>query len=311
MNRLSTTKRAQILHMLCEGSSLRSISRLTGASLHTITKLLEDAGDACAAYHDKAVRRVRCSDVQVDEMWAFVYAKAKNVENAQRAPEAAGDIWTWLALDAKSKLIISWWVGPRNPDSAYALIHDLRRRLRNRVQLSTDGLGFYVPAVEDAFGADIDYGQLVKVYGQDPEDDERRYSPPVCTAARKRRIAGNPDPDRINTSFIERQNLNVRMGVRRFTRLTNAFSKKARNHVHAVSLYVTYYNFVRLHSTHRMTPAMAAGITETLREPTWLVDLIDERTPPPGPRGSYRKHKRPGRTAANARRRAEQGTGED
>ena len=308
MNVLPHAKRATILQMLCEGSSMRSISRVTGVSMRAITKLLEDAGDACAAFHDRAVRRVQCSEVQMDEIWAFIYAKESNVETARRAPEEAGSIWTWLAMDRRSKLIISWWVGPREAESAYTLLQDLRFRIgTRRIQLTSDGLPHYVAAVEEAFGGDVDYAQLVKKYGgrHGEDQEERRYSPSAATFTRKNRISGNPDRDRINTSIIERQNLNVRMGVRRFTRLSNAFSKKGRNHVHAVSTFVVFHNFVRIHSAHRMTPAMAAGLTAELREPSWLVDLVNERAPPPGPRQPYRFHRRPGRTAANARRRAE------
>lgn len=278
--------------------------------MKAITKLLEDGGEACAAYHDQAVRNVRCAEVQIDEIWAFCYCKENRVETAQHPPEEAGSIWTWLAMDPVSKVIISWWVGPRDAASAYTLLHDLRRRTAGqRIQLTSDGLTHYIGAVEDAFGADVDYAQLVKQYGpgRDSQDDEeRRYSPPrSATFTRKNTIIGNPARNRINTSIIERENLNVRMGLRRFTRLTNGFSKKARNHVHAVSLFVTYHNFVRIHLAHRLTPAMEAGLTDTLREPSWLVDLINERTPAAGPRGPYRFHRRPGRTAANARRRRE------
>ena len=274
---------------------MRSISRVSGASMHTIIKLLEDAGGACAAHHDKVVRKVRAERIQVDEIWSFVHAKAKNVPDAIAAPEDAGDIWTWVALDADSKLIVSWWVGPRDAGSAYTLMEDLRTRLDRRVQLTSDGLSLYIPAVEDTFGADIDYAQLVKIYGRDAGDDDRRYSPPVCTAAVKRHISGYPKDAHINTSFVERQNLSMRMGVRRYTRLTNAFSKKGRNHVHHNALWFTYYNWCRIHSSLRVTPAMQAGLTDELRDITWIVDLINERIPPPGPRGPYRKHTRPGR----------------
>ena len=273
-------KRAQILHLLVEGSSIRSISRVTGASINTITKLLVDAGNACAAHHDEAVRNVRAKRVQVDEIWSFVYAKQKNVERAKKAPEGAGDVWTWTALDADSKLIISWLVGPRDSGSAYTLMQDLHERLAGRVQLTTDGLAAYPNAVEDAFGADVDFSQIIKLYGREPAN-EARYSPPVCLGAIPRPVQGEPDPKHISTSYVERQNLNIRMGIRRFTRLTNAFGKKLENQIHSFALYLTYANFCRIHKSIRMSPATAAGVTTTLHDLDWIVSLIDARTPAP------------------------------
>ena len=288
MNRLSVTKRAQILTLLVEGMSLRAISRATGASINTISKLLVEAGEACLAYHDETVRQVRAKRVQVDEIWSFTYAKQKNVEMAKAAPEGAGDTWTWTAIDADSKLVMSWLVGPRDAGSAFTMMSDLAERLANRVQLTSDGLKLYLDAVEDAFGADIDYSQLIKLYGA-AQETETRYSPATCHGVIEKRITGTPDPKHVSTSYVERQNLTMRMSMRRFTRLTNAFSKKLMNHVHHVALYFVHYNFCRMHKTLRMSPAMAAGVTDTLREAEWIVGLIDARATKPGPRGPYKK----------------------
>ena len=288
MNKLSVTKRAQILTLLVEGMSLRAISRATDASINTISNLLVDAGDACSAYHDETVRRVRAKRVQVDEIWSFTYAKQKNVAMAKDAPEGAGDTWTWTAIDADSKLVMSWLVGPRDAGSAFTFVSDLADRLATRVQLTSDGLRLYVDAVEDAFGADIDFAQLIKLYGAVQETDTR-YSPAQCQGTITKPITGNPDPKHISTSYVERQNLTMRMSMRRFTRLTNAFSKKLMNHVHHVSLYFVHYNFCRVHKTLRMSPAMAAGVTDTLRDTEWIVGLIDERAAKLGPRGPYKK----------------------
>ena len=288
MNRLSTARRATIIKMLVEGSSVRSISRITDTAINTILKLQADAGRACVAFHDEAVRDVPSKRVQVDEAWAFVYAKAKNVPTAKAAPEDhAGDTWTWTALDADTKLIVSWLVGPRDLGSAYTFLYDLAERLRNRVQLTSDGLGVYVSAVEDVFGADVDFGQLVKVYSQPGEQEQRRYSPAHCKAAHRVPVTGEPDTAFISTSYVERQNLNMRMSLRRFTRLTNAFSKRLRNHVHALALYFVWHNFCRRHGTLRTTPAQAAGLADDWRDAEWIVSLIDARAPKPGPRGPY------------------------
>lgn len=293
MNRLSPSKRATILQMLVEGSSLRSISRITGASINTVTKFLVDAGRACAEFHDANVVNVPAERVQLDEAWSFIYSKAKNVERARKAPKGAGDAWTWTALDADSKLIVTWAVGPRNGETAYWFVHDLAARLRYRPQLTSDGLDLYVGAVEDAFGADVDFAQLVKVYTTPTGDEQRRYSPPKCRGAIPKPIQGDPDPAHISTSYIERQNLNLRMGVRRFTRLTNAFSKSLTNHAHAVALWSVWYNWCRRHTTTRTTPAQAAGLTETWYDAAWLVDMIQAHQPEPakpGPKpGSKRR----------------------
>lgn len=291
MNRLSSKDRARILHMLCEGMSIRAITRLTGASKNTVAKLLVDAGKACAAYHDAHVRNVKAARVQVDEIWSFTYAKQKNVATAKAAPEAAGDTWTWTALDADSKLIVSYLVGGRDSEYAMWFIDDLASRLSNRVQLTSDGHRAYLEAVEGAFGSDVDYAQLLKLYGSaGGKDADVRYSPAECTGIRKRTIEGKPDEGHISTSYVERQNLTMRMHMRRFTRLTNAFSKKIENHAHAVALHMMYYNFVRIHKTLRVTPAMAAGVADRLWEIDDIAALIEaEEAKQPRTRGPYKK----------------------
>jgi IS1 family transposase len=274
MNKLPLEKRVQILHMLVEGSSMRSISPVIGVSINTVTKLLVDAGTACAAYHDAHVRNVQAKRVQCDEIWSYAYAKAKNVPIAKAAPEGAGDVWTWTALDSDSKLIVSWLVGGRDAEYANAFMDDVAQRLANRVQLTSDGHYAYLDAVERAFGSDIDFATLIKMYGQSPEA-QKRYSPPQCVGTRKEKWSGNPDPKHISTSYVERQNLTMRMSMRRFTRLTNAFSKKVENHCHALALYFIYYNFVRIHKSLKVAPAMAARISDRLWELEDIVALID------------------------------------
>jgi IS1 family transposase len=272
MNRLSTEERARILHMLCEGMSIRAITRLTGASKNTVAKLLVDAGKACSAYHDQHVRDVKTARVQVDEIWSFTYAKQKNVADAKAAPANAGDTWTWTALDADSKMILSYLVGGRDAEYAMWFMDDLASRLANRVQLTSDGHRTYLEAVEGAFGCDVDYAQLVKLYG-----------------TRKRRVEGNPDERHVSTSYVERQNLTMRMHMRRFTRLTNAFSKKVENHAYAVALHMMYYNFVRIHKTLRITPAMEAGVADRLWEIGDLVKLVENvESEKPRKRGPYK-----------------------
>ena len=288
MNKLPIHKRVQILNMLVEGSSMRSISRVAGVSINTVTKMLIRAGEVCAAYHDEHVHNVPAKRVQCDEIWSFVYAKQKNVGRAQAAPEQAGDVWTWTAIDADSKLIVSYLVGGRDGGYAAEFMEDVAQRLAHRVQLTTDGHKAYLDAVEDAFGCEVDYAQLIKLYGTPPEG-ERRYSPVECIGARPSPVMGNPDPDYISTSYVERQNLTMRMSMRRFTRLTNAFSKKVENHIHMLSLYFVHYNFCRIHKTLRMSPAMAAGIDTTLYDTEWIVGLMDAQAPKPGPRGPYKK----------------------
>src|SRR3984893_3550757 len=275
MNKLTREDRARILHLLCEGSSIRAITRVTGASKNTVVKLLIASGEACAAYHDVHVRNVKARRCQVDEIWAFTHCKQKNVATAKAAPAGAGDTWTWTAIDADSKLIISWLVGGRDGEYAMAFIDDLRARLANRVQLTSDGYRAYLEAVEAAFGADVDYAQLVKLYGASSDSAKGRYSPAECTGAIKTPIEGKPDPKHISTSYVERSNLTMRMSMRRFTRLTNAFSKKVENHVHALSLYFVSYNFMRVHKTVRMSPAVAAGIASTLMSWEDLIAMMD------------------------------------
>lgn len=277
MNKLPLETRVQILAMLCEGSSMRSISRVTGVSINTVTKLLVDAGRACAEFHDVAVRHVKAQRIQCDEIWSFTYAKANHVESAKAAPERAGDTWTWTALDADFKLIISWLVGPRVKNAARAFMYDLSLRLgTSPVQLTTDGLKSYVDAVWENFGESVDFGQLIKLYGPAPQG-QHRYSPPECLGAVKTPVFGNPDPDHISTSFVERQNLTMRMQMRRFTRLTNGFSKRFENHCHALAIYFVWYNWIRIHKTLRVTPAMAAGLTDKLMDWADVVRMIDNR----------------------------------
>ncbi len=268
---------------------MRSIARVADVSFNTVNKLLIDGGKACAAYHDTTVRNVTTKRVQVDEIWSFTYAKQKNVASAKKAPEQAGDTWTWTAIDADNKLILSWFVGGRDGECAMWFIDDLRARLANRVQLTSDGHKAYLEAVEGAFGSEVDYAQLVKLYGQAPEAMKGRYSPAECIGARKERIEGNPDPKHISTSYAERQNLTMRMQMRRFTRLTNAFSKKFENHAHMVALYTVWYNFVKMHKSLRMTLAMAAGVSKRLWSIEDIVALLDAAAPKAGRRGSYRK----------------------
>ena len=291
MNKLPVARRVQILAMLCEGSSLRSISRVADVSLNTVTKLLIDAGVACAIYHDENVIGVKATRIQCDEVWSFVGAKQKNVPASKRAGDpTAGDCWTWTAIDGPTRLLISYMVGGRDAEFALILMDDLRRRLANRVQLTTDGHGPYLRAVGETFGDDIDYAMLIKLYGEPSHSREasRRYSPAECIGTRQHRIAGRPDPKHISTSYVERQNLTMRMAMRRFTRLTNAFSKKIENHYHAIALHVMFYNFVRIHKTLKVTPAMEAGLTDRLWSMEDIVALVDAREPPPKKRGPYK-----------------------
>ena len=279
MNKLPTDKRVQILNMLVEGMSMRAASRIAEVSINTVTKLMVGAGEVCAAYHDETVRNVTAQRVQCDEIWAFCYAKDKNVPRAKAAPQGAGDVWTWTAIESASKMILSYEVGDRSGATAIEFMDDLRSRLANRVQLTTDGHKAYLEAVEGAFGGDVDYAQLIKLYGDSTgqKGHEKKYSPAECTGTKKRRVEGNPDIEHVSTSYVERHNLTMRMGMRRFTRLTNAFSKKLENHLLMLGLYFVHYNFVRIHKTLRMTPAMAAGVSETLHDMEWIVGLIDAR----------------------------------
>ena len=278
--------------MLVEGMSMRSITRITGVSINTVAKLLNCAGDACAAYHDEHVRGIRGHRrIECDEIWSFVYAKERAVRHAKSAPDGVGDACTFTAIDAKAKLFVSYLVGgERDGETALAFMDDLRSRLEDRPQLSTDGLAAYREAVEGAFGGDVDFAQVIKEYGKEPgEDNERRYSPPVCTNIEKRRVEGDPDFHRANTSYVERHNLTMRMGMRRFTGLTNAFSKRIEKHWAMVSLYTLHYNFCRIHKTLRVTPAMEIGLTDTVHDMEWIVGLIDARAPTPNRPKTYRK----------------------
>ena len=290
MNKLSTAQRAQILRLLTEGMSIRSTSRVTGTAVGTIMKLLVEAGEACGEFHDRYVRGIQGHRrIQLDEIWAFCYTKQKHVEFAQAAPEGAGDVWTWTALDSDSKLLVSWLVGGRDGGYALAMADDLRSRLEDRPQITSDGHAAYLEGIEGAFGGDVDYAQQIKVYATASVQEQRRYSPAHCIDVETKIVTGNPDESHISTSHVERQNLTMRMSMRRLTRLTNAFSKKLQNHMHAVALHVVHYNFCRLHKTLGQTPAMAAGLAEVPLPIESIVDLIDVRNPGTGPRGPYRK----------------------
>jgi len=273
MNRLPIEKRAQILGLLVEGNSLRATSRLADVSINTVTKLLVEVGQACAQYQDGELRNLRCQRIQVDEIWSFCYAKQKNLATMKTPIQGAGDIWTWTAICADTKLAPSWLVGSRDADSARTFITDLASRMASRIQLTSDGHGPYLEAVEGAFGNDVDYAMLVKVYGPAPETGKTRGSE-QCIGIYHQRITGNPRGEHVSTSFVERQNLTMRMSMRRFTRRTNGFSRKVENHAHAVALHFMYYNFGRIHKTLRVTPAMEAGIADhvwTLQEIASLV----------------------------------------
>jgi IS1 family transposase len=271
MNRLPIAKRAQILHLLVEGSSLRAASRIADVSINTVYKLLIDAGEACSGYQDKAFRNLPCKRIQLDEIWSFVYAKQRNVMLAKKAPETAGDVWTWVAICADTKLVPSWRVGDRSGETATEFVCDLSKRLAHRVQITSDGHRAYLEAIEAGFGAAVDYAQLIKLYGEVPHP-AGSYSPAQIQGTKTFCCSGNPDPEHISTSYVERQNLTMRMSMRRFTRLTNAFSKKVENHAHAVALHYMHYNYARIHRTLRVTPAMAAGVTNKL----WSIEDIAE-----------------------------------
>lgn len=289
MNRLDPETRAQILRCLVEGNSIRSTCRITGATKGAVTKLMIDAGRACSAFQDEMLRDLPCKRVQVDEIWSFTYAKQKNVPTAKSAPEGAGDTWTWTAICADTKLAISWLVGGRDAGYARAFIDDVYNRLAGRVQLTSDGHGAYTNAVRDTFGIDVDYAQLVKTYGASPESAKGRYSPAECTGCFKVRVEGNPDPKHVSTSYVERQNLTMRMAMRRFTRLTNGFSKKLENHAYAVALHFMNYNFIRIHQSLRVTPAMAAGVADRVYDVEDIVALVEAAEGPAKKRGPYKK----------------------
>lgn len=276
MNRLDRKQQVQILNALVEGNSMRSTARMADVSSNTVVKLLLDTGRVCAEYQDETLRNLTCKRLQCDEIWSFCYAKAANVPKEKQGRFGYGDVWTWTALDADTKLVPCWLVASRNLSAARVFMSDLAGRLANRVQLTTDGHRAYLEAVEGAFGREVDYAILNKLYGSEP-NAERRYSPPTCVGVNRARITGRPDPRHMSTSYVERQNLTMRMGMRRFTRLTNGFSKKVQNHAHAVSLYFMHYNFVRIHKSLRVTPAMAAGVTNKLWELEDALDLVDQK----------------------------------
>lgn len=274
MNKLSTEKRRQVVAALVEGNGIRATVRMTGVSKNTIAKLLVELGDACADYLDKNLVNLNCKRIQCDEIWSFCYAKEKNVPADKKGQFGYGDVWTWVGIDADSKLIVSWLVGGRDAGTAYGFMDDLAKRLANRVQLTTDGHRAYLSAVEEAFGANVDYAMLVKIYGADREN-ESRYSPAECIDCREVEVSGRPDPKHISTSHIERQNLTMRMHMRRFTRLTNAHSKKVENHIASIAIHYMHYNFCRIHETLRVTPAMEAGIADHVWSIEEMINLLD------------------------------------
>lgn len=274
MNKLSTEKRVQIISALVEGMGINATSRMVGVSNNTVLKLLADIGDACAIYQDKVFRNLPCRRIECDEIWSFCFAKQKNVKPENQGVFGHGDVYTWVAIDAETKLVPSWYVGRRDGRDAMEFVTDLASRLAKRIQLSTDGHKAYLNAVEENFGSEIDYAMLVKIYGK--QQEEIRYSPADCLGARKEIISGNPVKELVSTSYVERQNLTMRMSMRRFTRLTNAHSKKIENHIHAISLHYMHYNFVRIHKTLTCTPAMAAGVTNRLWEISDIVALLDK-----------------------------------
>jgi IS1 family transposase len=276
MNRLSTETRAQVVAALVEGNSIRATCRMTGVAKNTVVKLLVELGEVCARYQDRTLRGLTCRRIQCDEIWSFCYAKAKNVPAKHKGEFGYGDVWTWTAIDADSKLVLSWCIGGRDSYTALAFMQDVARRLTQRVQLTTDGHKAYLDAVERTFGQNIDYAMLQKLYGSDAEQ-EKRYSPAKCIGTDIQRIQGRPDPKHISTSYVERQNLTMRMGMRRFTRLTNAFSKKVQNLGHAVALHFMYYNFCRRHQTLGMTPAMAVGLADHEWSIDEVIALLEER----------------------------------
>ena len=297
VNRISPDKQIRILNMLVEGASMRSITRIENCGINTVKCVVVAAGKACIAYHDMHVRDVPAQVVQCDEIWAFLYAKRRNVEHAVAAPGEAGDVWTWTAIDSDSKLLISWAVSTsRDGATALDLMDDLRARTANRFQLTTDGLSAYPEAVEGAFGGNVVFAQLIKIYADAPREEARRYSPSECVRTRQEVVVGDPNERLISTSHVEHHNLTMRMSMRRFTRLTNAFSKKYENHYYAQALYFTYYNFCRPHSTltkrnngYKTTPAMAGGLTDRAYNMAWLSDLASGHFQQTQPRGPYQK----------------------
>jgi len=286
MNRMEPKRQAAIIAALVEGVGIRSTCRMTGASKGAVTKLIADLGPVCAAYMDQAFHDLPCKTLEVDEIWAFCYAKAKNVPEEKKGTFGFGDVWTFTAIDADTKLIPSYMVGPRDAGTATEFMQDLAGRLANRVQITSDGLKVYVGAVLDAFGGDVDYAMLQKIYAPAP-GGETRYSPAQCIGSQKHAISGNPESARVSTSYVERANLSMRMGLRRYTRLTNAHSKKLENHCAALAIFFMHYNFARIHSTIRCSPAMAAGVTPHLWSIAEIVNLLPVEAPKK--RGPYKK----------------------
>jgi len=295
MNRLSSSDRARILQLLCEGMSIRAIERTTGASKHTIIRLLNMAGAVLGAYQDHVFRDLSCKRVQVDEIWSFCYSKELHAKRLKDRPEGIGDVWTWTAIDADTKLVFSVLVGGRDSNYALGFLEDINSRVSGRFQLTSDGWQAYDSAVRWTFGDEIDYAKLVKIYGAPVNVGPARYSPPVCIGAKATVVRGDPDPAHISTSYVERHNLTMRMDMRRLTRLTNAFSKKLDNHANAIALHFAYYNFVRIHKTLKTSPAMAAGVADHLWEMSDLVAVVEAAERKPGKRGPYKK-----RAGANA-----------
>jgi len=277
MNKLTNEKRIQVISSLVEGNSIRATCRMTDVAKGTVLKLLRDIGVACTQYQDKAFMNLSCKRLQCDEIWSFCYAKGKNVPKKKKGKFGFGDVWTWTAICADTKLVPSWYIGRRDINSATIFMKDLAKRLNSRVQLTSDGHKAYLEAVEEAFGADVDYAQLIKVYGfENNKAPEVRYSQGVCIGTEEKKINGTPESRHVSTSFVERNNLTMRMSMRRFTRLTNAFSKKVENLACAVALHFMHYNFCRIHQSLRVTPAMAAGVTNKLWEVKDIVALLGE-----------------------------------
>ena len=291
MNKMPAEQRALMYQLLVEGNSMASTMRIVRCSKNTVAKFIADAGPICHQYQDEMLRNLPCTRLEVDEIWSFIYAKNKNVERAKNPPRGVGDVWTWTAICADTKLLATWMVGDRSSDTGIPFMVDLQRRLRNRVQLTTDGHKVYFEAVEQAFGGDVDYAQMIKQYGNTESGDSahRRYSPGQCNGVERIVVQGAPNLDLISTSYAERGNLTIRMSMRRFTRLTNAFSKKLDNHAASFAMWSLWYNFGRVHQTIKRTPAMAAGLARQRWTPRDVIDMIDERTPKPGPRGPYKK----------------------
>jgi IS1 family transposase len=276
MNKLPSETRARVLHLLCEGTSIRATVRLTGVSKNTIAKLLVTAGQACMAYQDRVLVNLNCKRIEVDELWSFVGSKEKNVPADKKNTGTMGDVWTGVALDAETKLVPAWYIGDRDSEAAMFFMDNLAKRLANRVQLTSDGHKPYLEAVEGAFGADVDYAMLIKVYGPSPEGPQRRYSPAECIGAQKHRVEGKPNPKLVSTSYVERNNGIIRQHCKRYARLTQAFSKKVENHVYAFALHTMYHNFVKISGAHRMTPAQAAKVDSRLWEIGDIVKMVED-----------------------------------